>query len=252
MAKTKKKTPKRSRNFCCLWYPKQHYDPIAKCWVIDDLWHNDAGISLLDVIEERRLRAYISPPHDSDYTPTGEQKKIHFHVVIVYDSLKTVEQFLEFVKECGGVAEPGRAIVDSLRGAVRYLCHLDYPDKHRYNEQDVICLGGADYQHAIHLASDDDKTGIEVRKFIRDYDFYYFCDLQDYADYWKPEWNIYLTAYASKVVSYLKSREKLAKDRNSCVVLNHIDYHVNLETGEMIADGLSEDNKKKNNKKESI
>ena len=47
--------------------------------------------------------AFISPLHDSDLNPTGEQKKAHYHVIIMFDSVKTVEQAKEIFALIGGV-----------------------------------------------------------------------------------------------------------------------------------------------------
>ena len=77
---------------------------------------------------------FISPLHDKDSNPTGEAKKAHYHVLIMFDSVKTIEQAREICEKIGGV---GCEKVNSLRGYARYLCHLDNPEKFQYTPSEV-------------------------------------------------------------------------------------------------------------------
>ena len=79
----------------------------------------------------------ISPLHKDDVNPYGEVKKPHYHVIVMFDSVKTLEQFAEFADTFGGV---GKEKVNSIRGYARYLCHLDNPEKAQYNPYDVVCI----------------------------------------------------------------------------------------------------------------
>ena len=38
----------------------------------------------------------------------------------------------------------------------RYLCHMDQPDKHRYEIQDVVSIGSIDYASLCMSAADED------------------------------------------------------------------------------------------------
>ena len=53
-----------------------------------------------------------------------------------------------------------------VSGAARYLCHLDNPEKHRYNPEDVKQLGGLVYDEIINSASDDLLTLYEIFDWI--------------------------------------------------------------------------------------
>ena len=108
MAEKKTSATTRTRNFATVVYPES----------APDNWQ--------EILSEQFVPAFISPLHDNDLNPTGEVKKPHYHVMIMFDSVKTREQAQDIFNLIGGV---GCEIVQSLRGYARYLCHLDNPDK---------------------------------------------------------------------------------------------------------------------------
>lgn len=124
---------KRYRDFATVVYPESAPDD----------W--------MDILENFKIQALISPLHDKDLNPTGEPKKPHYHVQIMFEGAKSKDQAIELFKQIGGV---GCEIVNSKRGMARYLTHLDNPEKYRYSEDDVKILGGADYWDIINLPSD--------------------------------------------------------------------------------------------------
>lgn len=77
----------------------------------------------------------VTIPHPDDL------KKPHFHVYVRLDYSMTAIQMIEkFAKLKVTYFEP----VNSERGYIRYLAHLDNPEKFRYNILDVCTLGGVD------------------------------------------------------------------------------------------------------------
>lgn len=127
----------RTRNFATVIYPES----------APENWQ--------DILSEQKVPAFISPLHDKDTNPFGEAKKPHYHVVVMYEGVKTMEQAEDLFNQIGGV---GNEKVQSIRGYARYLCHLDNPEKYQYNQEDVRCLGGADYVSTIGLALDKYKA----------------------------------------------------------------------------------------------
>lgn len=103
------------------------------------------------ILEDLKIQALISPLHDKDKNPTGEDKKPHYHVYIMFEGPKSKEQAVNIFNQVGGV---GCEIVNSRRGMARYLTHEDNPDKYKYSKEDVVCLGGVDYWEIINLPSD--------------------------------------------------------------------------------------------------
>lgn len=199
-------TVSRTRNFTTVVYPES------------------APENWLDILSDHLIPCFVSPLHNEDKNPTGELKKAHFHVVIMFDSVKTMEQALEIVKSIGGV---GCETVKSIRGVSRYLCHLDNPEKAQYSTNDVRCLCGADYFEAIALKIDKYLAIGEMEEFCEKYDVVSFFALSRYASLYRPDWSRALKeSCAFYMERYLKSR-KWSKD-NNCL---HI---VDKETGEML------------------
>lgn len=108
--------------------------------------------SWLDKLKDHNVPFFVSPLHDSDVSSDGQPKKPHYHVLLMFDGVKTKQQAAEIFDTISGV---GCERVSSLRGYARYLCHLDDMDKHQYSPNDVICYGAtADYVGVIGLPTD--------------------------------------------------------------------------------------------------
>lgn len=92
---------------------------------------------ILSALDSLKISYFISPLHDSDLTDSGELKKPHYHVILVFDSLKSLSQIRDVIDD----RFVGLEIVNSLRSYARYLCHLDNDDKAKYNPKDVVAHG---------------------------------------------------------------------------------------------------------------
>lgn len=137
------------------------------------------------ILQDQHIGALISPIHDSDKNPTGEDKKAHYHVLVNFDSVKTNTQAKEIFDLIGGV---GCEKVASLRQYARYLCHLDNPEKARYNEDDVIALGGMNYLEIIEIPSDKYNTINEMMDFCDINQVYSYAQLVRYSRKYKQKW----------------------------------------------------------------
>ena len=75
-----------------------------------------------------------------DLPVPGDPKKAHYHVITKFDYSLTVQNALGKL----GISEYINYMqrINSETGYIRYLCHLDDPDKYRYDELDVITIGG--------------------------------------------------------------------------------------------------------------
>lgn len=72
--------------------------------------------------------AYIL--HDKDKTEDGSEKKAHIHFYGILDSHeKATPQAVSYIT---GLPLVGLANVNRWRSAIRYLTHIDYPDKAQY------------------------------------------------------------------------------------------------------------------------
>ncbi len=176
----------RTRNFATVVYPES------------------APENWLEILGEMKIAAFVSPLHDRDVNPDGELKKPHYHVLLMFDGVKTVEQALELFEQIGGV---GREQVQSIRGYARYLCHMDNPEKAQYASEDVRCFGGADYVSTIGLATDKYKAIGEMIDFCEEHDVVSFSDLLRVCRFEHYDWFRVLCDNGTVVMKeYLKSR----------------------------------------------
>ena len=177
----------KTRNFATVVYPDS----------APDNWQ--------EILSEQFVPAFISPLHDKDINPTGEAKKPHWHVMLMFDGVKTTEQALEIFNKIGGV---GCEVVQSQRGYARYLCHLDNPEKAQYEPQNVRSLCGADYTSTIGLVTDKYKAISEMIDYCVENNIVSYSDLLEYSRMERFDWFRVLCDNGTIVIrEYLKSRE---------------------------------------------
>lgn len=170
----------RTRNFATIVYPES----------APEGWQTK--------LEEQAVKAFISPLHDKDKTEKGEKKKEHYHVILSFDSVKTDKQAQNVISCFGGV---GCIAVNSLRSQVRYLTHIDSPDKAQYRKDDIVCLSGADAVPFFADKASDDKIIGDIEDFIISTECKSFALLAVYARKVKPEW---VDVIRSKNCYYIK------------------------------------------------
>lgn len=178
----------RTRNFATVVYPDSQNTPAD--------W--------LDILQLEVVPCFVSPFHDSDINPGGEPKKPHYHVMIMFDSVKTLEQAKEIFDKIGGV---GCEVIKSIRAYARYLCHLDNPDKVQYNPEHVLSFGGSNYKKICDLIVDRNLVLSEIMSFIDEHDeVWSFAQIARYASDYRPDWHEILTTSGTYFISeYIKS-----------------------------------------------
>lgn len=140
----------------------------------------------IDILDDFHVPAFISPLHCNDVdNGTGELKKAHYHVMVMYDGPKTSKQFDFLRLKIGGV---GHQYIQSIRGYARYLCHLDNPEKHQYSPEFVTSLCGADYFGTIGDSYNRTSVIREMCIFCRNHPSISFSMLMDYALQFEPDW----------------------------------------------------------------
>lgn len=162
-----KKKDDRARNFATVVYP----DSAPSDW--------------LDILSDQMIPAFVSPLHDKDLNPTGEVKKPHFHVIVMFEGKKSKEQINDIFDLIGGV---GLEVVKSMRGYARYLCHLDNPEKAQYNVDEVRAFCGADYLGIIGLPIDRYKAIGEMMDYISEEEIKSYAELLQIARLYHPDW----------------------------------------------------------------
>lgn len=183
---TQKATDTRTRNFATVVYPES------------------APEDWKEILFSHCVPAFISPLHDKDVNPTGEPKKPHYHVMLMFEGKKSVAQVEEIFSTIKGV---GCEVVKSVRGYARYLCHLDNPEKHQYDTSEVTCLA-SDYLGTIGLAIDKYHAIGEMQDFCDRYNVVSFYALATYARAHRSDWHRILCDCGSVFMrEYLQSRK---------------------------------------------
>lgn len=158
----------RTRNFATIVYPES------------------APENWLDILGEQCIPCFVSPLHDKDENSLDkERKKPHYHVMLMFEGVKSIEQVQGIFSLIGGV---GCEVVQSLRGAARYLCHLDNPEKAQYDTSLVRCFAGADYMSVIGLAIDKYKAIGEMMDYCDEKCIYSYATLFRYARRERFDW----------------------------------------------------------------
>lgn len=138
------------------------------------------------ILDGNHIEWACSPLHDSDLNADGTPKKPHWHIVLSFDGVKSYEQVSEITKALNAPI-PQRC--ESVRGIVRYLVHLDNPDKHQYARADIRVFGGFDA--AEYLKSSEEQRGSVIRQmctYIMENDIREFFQLSTYAMENEPDW----------------------------------------------------------------
>lgn len=138
---------KRTRNWTFVIYPG---DSAPEDWE--------------QIIRSWNVPAFVSPLHCLDLNGDATEKKDHRHVVLMYDGPKSYDLVCQDIEPlCGTIPQPVRSLV----GAVRYLTHLDNPEKAQYAREDVLEFGGAAYDEVIKLSTSDKLAQLdEIIDFI--------------------------------------------------------------------------------------
>lgn len=159
----KTKNPyKRGRNWGIVVYP----DSLPKNWK--------------EIISTEPVA--ISPLHDKDVNPDGEKKKPHYHLVLNYKGNKSFEQIDEIAR---ALKAPIPQRISSLTGAVRYLTHMDNPEKYQYDNADIQTFGGFDLESCLALSTGDKRQSLrDMLTFISENEIMH---LKDFADYCMSE-----------------------------------------------------------------
>lgn len=180
-----------------------------------------------DRINDLHVKYAVSPLHDRDTNGDGSPKKAHWHVVLAFDTVKSYSQIKEITDQ---INAPIPQAVNSLVGTIRYLAHLDNPEKAQYNVEDIETGGNFPLAEILKKSPSERKAIVrDIYQYILDHDLTEYHEIVDYAFLHNDEWFEVLTnGYTLFFTSVLKSRRhdpKLQEERN---------IKVNKDTGEVI------------------
>lgn len=159
------------------------------------------------ILDDEHIEWAESPLHEFDVNEsTGEVKKPHWHIVLAFEGKKSYEQVCDILSPLNCTV-PQRC--HSIKGAVRYMAHLDNPEKYQYSPSAIVGHGGFD------VAAQLVATSARRYELIRDMqswcfreDCNEFADLMDYAarehfDDWYP---LLCDSCAFVMTQFLRSR----------------------------------------------
>lgn len=151
----------RTRNWAFITYP----DSAPENWK--------------ELLKAYHIKTAISPLHDKDLNPTGDEKKPHWHVYLEFDSVKSFEQVKEITLQLNATVPQA---VQSPVGMIRYFIHKDNPEKHQYDFADIEIYNGFDLsKFDSYTESELDNIFAEICLYIDSSGITEYADLCAYA-----------------------------------------------------------------------
>jgi len=128
-----------------------------------------------EILDKTHLRWIESPLHDKDVNEDGELKKPHWHILVSYDgpvALSAVQKITEKLNA------PIPQKLASGKGLVRYMIHMDNPEKFQYAKDQIVGHNGAEVDSYFELT----KTNkLQIMKDIITY--IYENEIDNYSDF---------------------------------------------------------------------
>lgn len=156
-----------------------------------------------------------SPLHDQDLNGDGSEKKAHIHFVLTYEGNKSFEQVQEITDR---LHCPIPQMCGNMRAMVRYLIHIDNPDKHQYKREDIRCYGGFALDDYFGRSQTENRAILkEIIKFCQDNEIHEFSELVDAV--WALEDNDWIDIITCRntvfLNAYLKSKHFIKKEQEA-------------------------------------
>jgi hypothetical protein len=171
MAEKKSRGEGRTRNWTCIVYPES----------APEQWR--------EVLDEEHIPWIESPLHDKDLNADNTPKKAHWHVLLMFEGVKEYEQVKAITDRLNA---PTPQKCNGAKGLVRYMAHLDNPEKVQYDRSAIVAHGGADLDALFTPTNSQRYQYIkEMSEFIIDNNILEFKDIWVYAmqeryDDWFP------------------------------------------------------------------
>lgn len=142
------------------------------------LYPESAPKNWREMLAQSGVQCAISPLHDRDVNPTGEPKKPHYHVILVYGNPTTYSNVKSLTN--GRLGQTIPQPLEQVQGYYRYLTHDDNPEKAQYSKNDIEHLNGFDIREFVELSkSEVIRIKRELLAFIRDNKIYEYADLME-------------------------------------------------------------------------
>lgn len=214
----------RGRNWCLVFYPED----LPKDW-------------LERLKSELQAPMLVSPIHDKDFDGDGNPKKPHHHVIFFFPTLHSLNQLKKMMGEMFGVTESGsiigvakivnKCLVRNRNLMVRYLAHMDDPDKYRYDETEIKGFNGADVnKELVRNQEETEQMIVEMTEFIDQNGITELAEFSAAIRYSHREWHtILVTRLTIFFSNYIRSRRHMAEKG-----VIKLPPKVNPDTGEVL------------------
>lgn len=161
-----------------------------------------------------------SPLHNLDTNADGTPKKAHYHILLMFGAVKTAAQVVDFLGNLFGTSEDSGSIigiaapqkVTDRTALVRYMAHMDNPEKVQYRVDDIRCFGGADVLELLqHNKREIVEMMTDIEQFIDDNNITELCDLSAALRQTNIDWYFLVaTQHTYYFNAYIRSRRHKA------------------------------------------
>lgn len=162
-----------------------------------------------DKYSESDLKKY-KKNNDGESPPwkVGDIKKPHYHIVLKFENLKSIKGVLSMLEPLEiKYIEP----VQTERGMIRYLIHLDDEEKYQYNKKDIVLYGGYNIDKFFERDKDMNEIKKELRYIIlKDKSAYTY----NYFDFYNYVADNYSYEYLDIIDKYSYSFQSLVNGKN--------------------------------------
>lgn len=170
-----------------------------------------------------------SPLHHGYKHEDFEERKDHYHVIIFFDGKKSFKNIFDITQLVNGTI-PKK--VESKGGLIRYLLHLDNPEKEQFDDnQTISCYGGCEVQEYLESIYNRDEVIHQMEAFCKKNMITEYPILKDYAYmYHRRTWYHALNLNCrEELKSYITSLRNMSK-RGICYSTKHSDTPVFWDT----------------------
>lgn len=225
-----KKRAGRTRNWAAIGYPE------------------DLPLDWKSRITRTRIQWTCGPLHDQDFEE-GKHKKDHYHTILKFSTVKTEKQVMQFLGDLfGWGGNSGNSVigfakvevVQSMVGSIRYMAHLDNPEKAQYDPGQIVGYNGMDPEEYLHRSQAEVREmTIEMEEYIEAHNIIELCDFARAIRYEHPDW---YTVLSTRMTYYFNSFIRSRRGAHLNVVGQASDglqpvadgYSVDPETGEAV------------------
>ena len=165
----------------------------------------DAPINWQMRLIELRLPGYYINHYRDVEQPLMTLKRPHMHVLIKSDKRYRPDEIKKMAEYVGGSKVKVQSVT-SFKGILRYLCHLDDPNKAQYSMEEVHCMCGCNYQKEVDPKLEVIQIISEIVEFCMSEEMYVYADLVTYCVRNNKRWLRFLVEQGRIIFDFMKSR----------------------------------------------